>query len=412
MFFFIKKLKNLGDKMAFFRRDIEETVLRFAKFPVVAILGPRQSGKTTLVKHVFSKHVFIDLDDLELRTLAIDDPKGFFRKFENEHGIILDEFQNCPDLLSYIKVISDAQDRPGYFILTGSQNFLVNEAISQSLAGRVGILTLLPLSLNELKNNNLIDKSRAPEEVIFKGFYPRVYKNFEPEEVYPSYINTYVERDIRLLTNIENISTFQKFIKLCAARVGQLVNYSDLAVNCGISVPTVKQWLSILEASYIIFLLKPHFQNFNKRITKTPKLYFYDTGLVCSLLEINSSKNLLLNPFYGHLFECMIISDLYKQYFNQGKNPPLYFWRDQNGLIEVDCIVDIGKELLPIEIKSGETYNKKFLESLDKWNSIAKREAAENYLIYAGTQIFRGTAYTLLPWDQMATLVKDIISKK
>ena len=397
--------------MGFYKRDLEETLLRFAKFPVVAVLGPRQSGKTTLVKHVFSKHVFIDLDDLELRALALDDPKGFFRKFENKHGIILDEFQNCPDLLSYIKVISDAQDRPGYFVLTGSQNFLVNEAISQSLAGRVGILTLLPLSLNELKNNNLLTQSK-PEETIFKGCYPRIYKNFDPDEVYPSYINTYVERDVRLLTNIENINIFQKFIKLCAARVGQLVNYSDLAVNCGISEPTVKKWLSILEASYIIFLLKPHWTNFNKRITKTPKLFFYDTGLACSLLGISSSKDLLLNPFYGNLFECLIISDLYKQYFNQGKNAPLYFWRDQNGLIEVDCIIDLGTDLIPIEIKSGETYSQKYLDSINKWNEIAKRETGDSYLVYGGKQEFQGTHYTLLPWEQSGDLVKKTQNKK
>ncbi len=392
--------------MVFYARDLEKTLKRFAKFPVVAILGPRQSGKTTLAKHAFKKHVFLDLDDLEIRNLIQRDPKGFLRKYENKHGIIIDEFQNAPELLNYIKVVVDEKKRPGYFVLTGSQNFLVNEKISQSLSGRVGILTLLPFSLNELSKNKLLKKGH-PEKAIFRGCYPRVYiDDFEPKEVYPSYIQTYLERDVRQLINVTNLYTFQKFVKLCAARTGQLLNFSDIAVSCGISIPTVHQWLSILEASYIIFLLRPHWINFNKRITKTPKLYFYDTGLVCSLLEIDSPKSLLLNPHYGNLFECFIIADFFKQWFNQGSSAPIYFWRDKNGAIEVDCLIEQNATLTPIEIKSGETFTPHFFDSLSKWSTIAQQPHRNNYLVYAGNKSFTGTNGNLVTWEQAGSLMK------
>lgn len=382
--------------MPYYSRDLEATLLRFAKFPVVALLGPRQSGKSTLAKKVFAQHTFINLEDLELRALANNDPKAFLRSYDNSHGIILDEFQNCPELLSYIQVIVDANDRPGYFVLTGSQNFLMSEAISQSLAGRVGILTLLPFSINELRRHELL--GAHANELIFNGGYPRLYSGFTPEETYPSYIKTYIERDVRQLINVTNILTFQKFIKLCAARIGQLLNYSDLANSCDISVPTVHQWLAILEASYIIFLLRPHWENFNKRVTKTPKLYFYDTGLVCSLLEISSAKALLLNPLYGNLFECMVIADLHKQYYNRGRNAPLYFWRDKNGTIEVDCLINKDAQLIPIEIKSGETYNQRYFDQLTKWVDCAKQADVPRFVVYGGSQQQKSDQEQLVPW--------------
>jgi len=394
--------------MAFYARDLEKTLKRFAKFPVVAILGPRQSGKTTLAKHAFKKHVFLDLDDLEIRHLIQNDPKGFLRKYENKHGIIIDEFQNAPELLNYIKVTVDEKKRPGYFVLTGSQNFLVNEKISQSLAGRVGILTLLPLSLNELSKNKLYSKGH-PEDTMFRGCYPRVYSDdFEPKEVYPAYIQTYIERDVRQLVNITNLYPFQKFIKLCAARVGQLLNFSDLAANCGVSIPTVHQWLSILEASYIVFLLRPYWANFNKRVTKTPKIYFYDTGLACSLLEIDSPKSLLLSPYYGNLFECFIIADFFKQFFNQGSPAPIYFWRDKNGTIEVDCLIQHNATLTPIEIKSAETFTPHFFDSLTKWSAIAQQPLHRNYLVYAGNYSISSTNGNLVSNKQAGNLIKKI----
>lgn len=394
--------------MTYYIRDLEKTLSRYSKFPVVAILGPRQSGKTTLAKNFFKNHIFLNLDDLELRNWAQTDPKAFLRKHENENGLIIDEFQNAPDLLSYIKVIVDSNDRPGYFILTGSQNFLMDQAISQSLAGRVGILTLLPFSINELIQNDLIEKFE-PEQPIFIGGYPRLYINdFQPLEVYPSYIRTYLERDVRQLINTPNLYVFQKFIKLCAARIGQLLNFSDLAVSCGISVPTVNKWLSILESSYIIFLLKPHWNNFNKRITKTPKIYFYDTGIACSLLEINSKQSLALSPHYSHLFECFIIADLFKQYYNKGLVPPIYFWRDKNGELEIDCIIEKNSKLIPIEIKSGETFNEKFFDSLNKWRQIAQYSDDLSYLIYGGN-LSRSTDYGhLISWNKSGKIVDTI----
>lgn len=392
----------------FYHREMAGILEHYTKFPVVAILGPRQSGKTTLAQHFFKKHIFLNLEDLELRTIANQDPKSFLRRYENEHGLILDEFQNCPELLSYIQVESDAKKRPGYFVLTGSQNFLVNEAITQSLAGRVGILTLLPLSIQELGASSLLHQNH-PEETIFKGGYPNLYSSkFEPSQIYPSYIHTYLERDVRQLININSLYSFQKFLKLCAARVGQLINFSDLAINCGISVPTVHQWLSLLEASYIIFLLRPHWVNFNKRVTKTPKLYFYDTGLACSLLEIDSSKSLLLSPFYGPLFECFIIADLIKQYYNRGLPAPLYFWRDRNGVIEVDCLIEQNAQLIPVEIKSGETYSTHYFDSLDKWAALSQQKQTGSYVVYGGQQSFSGEAGNLVPWHDAGNLIAMI----
>lgn len=247
--------------------------------------------------------------------------------------------------------------------MTGSQNFLVNKAITESLAGRVGILNLLPLSLNELNENKLL--STQINDVIIKGGYPRLYdEDLAPENLYPSYIQSYIEHDIRHLINVGNLSTFQRFIQLCAGRVGQLLNIDALATEAGVSFPTMRHWLSILQASYIIFLLQPYFKNFNKRLVKTPKLYFFDTGLACSLLRLTSPDTLALSPFREALFESLIISDLYKQYVNKGIRPPLYFWRDQGGAHEIGCIVDEGTTQYPVEIKSGMTITPDFLRDL------------------------------------------------
>lgn len=367
----------------FFTRDFIKIIPQYAKFPVVAILGPRQSGKTTLSKHVFSKHQFVNLENPQLRAFAKDDPKGFLHEHENEHGIIIDEFQYIPELLSYIQVEVDLKHRPGYFVLTGSQNFLMNKAITQSLAGRVAIATLLPLSLHELKENNL---AHDINDIIFNGCYPRIYHDqVAPTIAYPSYINTYVERDVHQLLNVGDILVFQKFMQLCAARTGQLLNISEIANAAGIDQRTAKNWLSVLAASYIIFFLQPYFNNFNKRLTKTPKLYFYDTGLACSLLRMQSAQDLILNLYRGHLFETLIISDLYKQYYNLGISPSLYFWRDTNGRVEVDCLVAQANKLFPIEIKSGETISQNFFTQLLEWNKITETAPENNTIIYGGT---------------------------
>ncbi len=310
-----------------FLRDLEAILEEFKRFPVIAIIGPRQSGKTTLATKKFSNYVYTSLEHLKTRELAEDDPEKFLRLHENEHGIIIDEFQRVPDILSHIQLEVDTKKRPGYFVLTGSQNFLMNQAISQSLAGRVGILTLFPLSLNEMHENNLIPQT--VDEVMFNGFYPRLYaEKFPPHQLYPSYIQTYIERDVRQLSNIGDLSTFKKFVKLCAGRIGQLLNFNELANSCGMSVPTIQRWFSILEASYIVFRLHPYANNFNRRIIRHPKLYFYDTGVACSLLDIESPERLAIDRLRGSLFENFIIADLCKHFFNIGMQPRVYFWRD------------------------------------------------------------------------------------
>jgi len=346
-----------------FSRGLTKTLKRYAKFPVVALLGPRQSGKTTLAQSTFPNHKFLSLDNDVNRMFALEDPEGFLLTHENPHGLILDEFLYAPKLTTYIKLEADKKKRPGYFILTGSQNFLVNKAITESLAGRVGILNLLPLSINELLENKLVT---SLPNLIFTGGYPRIYaEDILPTEFYPSYILSYIQRDVGQLINVQNITTFHRFIQLCAGRIGQLCNVNALAVETGISAPTAREWLSILEASYILFFLEPHFQNFNKRIIKTPKLYFFDTGLACSLLRIDSTETLQNSHFQGPLFEACIISDFYKQYCNAGLRPSLYFWRDSSGAHEVDCILDHGVKLYPVEIKAGKTITQESFRGLN-----------------------------------------------
>lgn len=396
--------------MKFFKRDITPTLKRFTKFPVIALIGPRQSGKTTLIKKVFKNHRFVTLEAPDIRERAISDPRRFLRELENKQGIILDEFQHAPQILSYIQIESDEKNRPGYFVLTGSQNFLVNQAISQSLAGRVGILTLLPFSLNELKRNRLLDP--LVDKVLIKGSYPRLYtSNFLSHEFYQSYIQSYVERDVRQLINVGNLRNFQKFMQLCAGRIGQLANFSDLATNCGISRKTAEQWISLLEASYIIFLLRPHFNNFSKRLIKTPKLYFYDTGLACSLLGLRSYEEVAISAFRGHLFENLIISDLFKQYFNQGQTAPLSFWRDKNGRIEIDCLINKGAYLIPIEIKSSETIVSDFFKSFSLWANAAKQNSSFGYIVYAGSSHQTRSIGEVLSWKKVTQFV-NILNKK
>jgi predicted AAA+ superfamily ATPase len=391
----------------FLKRDIEKSLKRYARFPVVALLGPRQSGKTTLVREYFKKHSFCSFEDPVLREYATTDPRGFLKEYENEHGIILDEFQYVPQILSYIQLEVDSKKRPGYFVITGSQNFLMNQAITQSLAGRVGILTLLPFSIHELKKNKILPK-RA-QDLIIQGSYPRAYtEKIDSNDLYASYIHTYVERDVRQLINVENLNTFQKFVMLCAGRIGQLLNLSDIAVNCGISTPTATKWLSVLEASYIVFLLQPHFNNFNKRIVKTPKLFFYDTGLACNLLGIDSTKTLSASPFRGPLFENLVISDLAKQFFNNGKWPSLYFWRDQNDRIEIDCIIDKGTQLIPIEVKASETLSPHFFDSILEWNAISKTSPKNNYVIYAGDTSQKRSFGSTLTWEAIDNFVNEL----
>lgn len=391
-----------------FKRTIEDELITYSKFPVVALLGPRQSGKTTLAQATFSKHTYISFEDVTERTFAAADPKRFLTIHENEHGIILDEFQYVPEILSYIQLIVDEKKRPGYFILTGSQNFLANQAISQSLAGRVGILTLLPLSIAEMQESNILPVTA--DQLIFNGSYPRLYEeHYLPRQLYPSYIQTYLERDVRLLENIGDLTEFARFTQLCAGRVGQLLHIENIADEVGITRAMAKKWLLVLEASYLVFLLQPHHKNFNKRVTKAPKLYFYDTGIACSLMRINSTETLAVHPLRGALFENMVIADLYKQYYNQGVRPPIYFWRDQNGRYEIDCVIEHDAlTLVPIEIKSGQTIARDYFKGLQAWREITKSPQTQGYVIYGGDATQDRSQGMVLRWRDMGTLVKRL----
>lgn len=366
------------------------------KSPVIGIFGPRQSGKTTLARATFDKHRYVSLEDLDTRNFATTDPRGFLEEFKNEHGIILDEVQRVPSLLSYIQTDVDLHYRPGYYVLTGSQNFLVNQAITQTLAGRIALYTLLPLSISELKQAQVL--TATPEAAMYNGFYPLIYSRQEnPARWYRDYIRTYVERDVRTLSNVADLDTFQRFMQLCAGHTGQEVNFSSLGSAVGISYNTAKSWLSILQSSYIIFLLQPYFKNFNKRIVKSPKLFFYDTGLVCSLLGIETEEQMRSHYLRGGIFESMIISDLYKNAFNADRLPRMYFWSDKTKH-EVDCIMERGTALYSIEMKSGKTINADYFEGLSYWNTLSGGSATTSFIIYGGDENQKRSAGTVLSW--------------
>lgn len=392
------------------KRDLAAELIEYSKFPAVAILGPRQAGKTTLARQYFAKHLYVSFEDEQNRSYATDDPKSFLRSVENKHGVIFDEFQYVPKLLSYLQLEIDEKKRPGYFVLTGSQNFLMNEKITQSLAGRVGIVHLYPFSLHELAPHVSFD---SPDTFLFNGFYPRIYdENLHAQKFYSSYMQSYVERDVRQLVNIDDFALFQKFMSLCAGRVGQLLHIEALANDCGISAKTVKRWLAILEASYVIFMLQPYFKNFNRRITKTAKLYFFDVGLASYLLRIPDVSALATYPLRGNLFENMIIADLYKQFCNQGQRPPLYFWRDQNGTFEVDCLIDRASTLIPIEIKSGATISGDYFKGLNQWHAMVQTDSASGYVVYGGDSAQVRSLGTILPWQSSLDLVRKIDEKR
>lgn len=386
------------------QREIGNVLVKMAgKMPVISITGPRQSGKTTLARMCFPEYNYVNLENPDMYEAAKDDPRLFLSQFKK--GIIIDEVQRLPSLFSYIQTISDERNKPGEFILTGSENFLLSEKIAQSLAGRVFVSHLLPLSISELERADLV-KTEDMDATLFHGFYPRIHKmDIEPEMFFPSYIHTYVERDVRQIVNVSNLFLFQKFLRIAAGRIGQLINYNNIANEVGVDLKTVKSWFSILESSFIVFFLPPHFENFSKRIIKTPKLYFHDIGLACSLLGIRKKEELTSHWSKGALFENMIIADLMKGFLNQGKRPSLYFWRDSAGN-EVDCLIDTGSEIKCVEIKSGTTISSDFFKGLKYYRKLNPKAAP--FLIYGGVVNSIQSNATIFGWrNAVESLLKE-----
>ncbi len=367
------------------KRNIEYELHQLLKeYPIVTILGPRQAGKTTLAKNALKNYAYCNLEQPENREFAESDPKAFLKQFGS--FVILDEIQRVPQLLSYIQVQVDENQMNGEFVLTGSHQLELNQAISQSLAGRTGILKLFPLTISELSHAQIsFDRF---EDYVFHGFLPRIYDHHQrPGQAYSNYYQTYVERDVRQLINLKNTLLFEKFIKLLAGRVGQLFNYNSLANDVGVDTKTIKNWLSILEASFIIFKLPPFFETYGKRVVKTPKYYFVDVGLLVFLLGIEKPEQISRDPLVGNIFENLIVMEYLKRRLNQGKISNLYFYRDSNGF-EVDLILQNGRDITAIEIKSSSTYSERQFKNLNKLKQISANMKF-CYLIYNGeTRVF------------------------
>jgi predicted AAA+ superfamily ATPase len=380
----------------YIERDLEPFIMSGIKqAPILAVIGPRQSGKSTLLKKLFKEYRYLDMQDAELMEFANTDPKGFLHQYSNEKGVIFDEVQYAPKLFSQLKVEVDQNPRPGYYILSGSQNFLLYEKISESLAGRVYFYTLLPLSIKELTTAALIEK--RPSTQIYKGFYPKIYQpHIDHTQYYQNYISTYIERDIRSIKNIDNMIIFKKFMQLCALRIGTTLNYTDLAVSCGITVITVKSWLSLLETSFVLYLLPPYHTNLGKRLIKAPKLYFYDVGVATALLGIDQKVLTSKRDLYGSLFENMIVMDLLKYFNNQKKTMYYSFFRDTNQK-EIDLIIETEGKTIPIEIKASETFNAHFLDTLH-WFQGQTKNKDKAILIYGGSAVQTIKNVSIVPW--------------
>ena len=381
------------------KRQAEILLLELAKgYPLLAITGPRQSGKTTLAQATFPNKRYVSLEDLDEREFADQDPRGFLARFPD--GAILDEIQRCPNLFPYLQTRVDAEKRMGLFVLTGSQQFGLMSNITQTLAGRVGLIQLLPFSLQELQAAN--EPILSLNDFLCRGMYPPIHdRNLAPEKWFANYVMTYLERDVRQVLEVQSLSLFQRFIKMCAARVGQLINMSSLAIDCGVSHNTIRSWLSVLEAGYVVFMLQPHHQNFGKRLVKTPKLYFYDTGLAAFLLGIRDTEHLSIHSARGSLFENMVVSELLKQRYNQGLTSNLYFWRNNIG-DEVDVVIEHGEKLMPIEIKSSQTFSADYLTGINKWMKIAGDAAFTPQLIYGGSENMTRNGIEVRSWKEIS----------
>lgn len=384
----------------YFQRFITEKLKGYLdSYKAIAVIGPRQSGKTTLVKHAFPEFEYRSLENPDTRLRAIEDPRLFLSSFSSD--VVLDEIQNTPELFSYLQEIIDERSDTRKFILTGSNSFQISEKISQSLAGRVKILKVFPLLYEELPQQIkdsyfLIDDL---DKVMLNGLYPAIYeRSISPSDWHADYYSTYVQKDVRSTLNIQDLGQFDRFVRVCASRVGQIAQYSEIATDVGISQPTAVKWASVLEASFILFKLQPHYKNFGKRIIKSPKLYFYDTGLLCFLLRIKSPDQLLNHPLRGSIFENWVVSELHKYYYTLAQEPPLYFWRDQHGH-EIDLIKDMGDVLFPIEIKSGTTFHRDWLKNIQWFNKL--QNFSKSYVVYGGKESFPHAEAEIVSWSDM-----------
>jgi uncharacterized protein len=366
--------------MVYLPRSIEKEALLLAEnYPVLTITGPRQSGKTTLARFLFKDLPYVSFENPDVRALAANDPRKFLDQLPK--GAILDEVQHVPAIISYLQQIADEKGLEVLFILTGSNHFSLMSEITQSLAGRTGILKLLPFSILEIGDSAL----DSTDKLLYRGFYPQAYtRTLSPTRIYRNYYETYLQKDIRQLIQVKDLNLFDKFIRICAGRVGTLLNASALANETGVSVTTVKSWISVLEASYILFLLPPYYENINKRLIKSPKLYFYDTGLVSYLLGINDQSQMTRDPLRGFLFENMVIMEVVKHFYNTGQDPRVFFYRDSHHN-EVDLIIKIQDQMAAVEIKSAQTFNNDFLKGLKKLGELYTNRIRMDFLVYDGS---------------------------
>ena len=376
-----------------------QTLLRLAKgFPIVVLTGPRQSGKTTLAKTVFANKAYVSLENLDEREFAEQDPKRFLQRFTD--GAILDEVQRCPSLLSYLQGVVDERKIMGDFILTGSAQLDLISGITQSLAGRVGRVELLPLSLAELSLANHVPSTL--EDMLYLGSYPALYdREISPNDWFANYVATYLERDVRQLIAVRNLTQFQRFVKMCAARSGQILNLAALGADCGVSAVTAREWLSVLETSYLVIRLMPYHNNFGKRLVKSPKLYFLDVGLMAWLLGVQQAKTLETHAMRGALFETYVVSELIKQRYNAGLINDLHYWRDNVGH-EVDVLFEAQQGLQAVEIKSGSTFASDWPNAANKWRSFAGNNTLTPKIIYGGLDSFERESCKLVSWKDLA----------
>jgi predicted AAA+ superfamily ATPase len=379
------------------KREITDILKQYAaQFKAVAITGPRQSGKTTLAKMAFPSKDYVSMEDPDVRLMSSTDPRRFLQQYP--HGCILDEVQRVPALFSYLQGALDVSGEAGRFIITGSQQFGMMQEITQSLAGRVGLLSLFPFSLKELNEGGYGPDSL--DAALFGGGYPPIYdQGINVTAWMNSYIGTYLERDVRQIVSIREVERFQQFLKLCAGNVGQLFNASRIGADCGVNHGTIRNWLSVLKSSFIVFMLQPHQRNYRKRLVKTPKLYFWDTALAARLWGIEKSSQLATHPLRGALFENWVVVELSKARLNKGMNSDVFFWRNNTGL-EIDVVADFADRLLPIEIKSGATIASDWFASIDRWLDLPGNNAEEAALIYGGDKPFQQGRVHVVPWRQ------------